>query len=49
MQGHNAHSEWTSGFSWYELAGGILTSNQDDYQALTEKDIEQEFRLLHLD
>ena len=48
MQGSYTHAEWTPGFSWYELAGGILTSNQDSYIALTESDINAEFDLLNL-
>ncbi len=49
MQGSYEHADWTPGFSWYELAGGILTANQDSYQNLTAKDIEHEFNLLNLD
>ena len=48
MQGSYTHAEWTPGFSWYELAGGILTSNRDSYAALTESDIKTEFKLLNL-
>jgi diadenosine tetraphosphate (Ap4A) HIT family hydrolase len=48
MQGSYAHAEWTPGFSWYELAGGILTANQDSYQDLTEIDIKHEFSLLDI-
>ncbi|MCK5386208.1 MAG: hypothetical protein KAJ39_03420 [Gammaproteobacteria bacterium] len=48
MQGSYTHAEWTPGFSWYELAGGILTANQDSYAALTESDINTEFKLLNL-
>lgn len=48
MQGSYIHAEWTPGFSWYELAGGILTANQDSYAALTEHDINAEFKLLNL-
>jgi len=46
MQGSYEHAKWTPGFSRYELAGGILTANQDSYEALTKNDIEQEFSLL---
>jgi len=49
MQGSYEHADWTPGFSWYELAGGILTANQDSFQNLTAKDIEHEFNLLNLD
>ncbi len=48
MQGTYKHAEWTPGFSWYELAGGVLTANQDSYQALTKNDIEHEFSLIKL-
>lgn len=48
MQGSYAHAQWTPGFSWYELAGGILTANQESYQDLTEIDIKHEFDLLKL-
>lgn len=48
MQGSYIHAEWTPGFSWYELAGGILTANHDSYAALTESDINAEFKLLNL-
>ncbi|MDH5660034.1 MAG: hypothetical protein OEY65_03480 [Gammaproteobacteria bacterium] len=46
MQGRYQHAEWTAGFSWYELAGGILTSSHDSFKALTNVDIEHEFSLL---
>ena len=46
MQGTYKHAEWTPGFSWYEVSGGILTANQDSYQALTSTDIKHEFSLL---
>lgn len=48
MQGSYRHADWTPGFSWYELAGGILTANNDSYEALTVTDIEREFSLLKL-
>lgn len=48
MQGSYTHAEWTPGFSWYELAGGILTANRDSYTAVTESDIKTEFKLLNL-
>lgn len=46
MQGSYTHAEWTTGFSWYELSGGILTANKDSYQAISMADIEHEFSLL---
>jgi len=46
MQGSYKHAEWTPGFSWYELSGGILTANHDSFTAITAADIENEFNLL---
>ena len=46
MQGQYQHAEWTPGFSWYELSGGILTANFDSFKAITTADIENEFSLL---
>ncbi len=40
-QGTVAGPAWSSGFSWYELAGGMLTFNQDDYSGLQALDIER--------
>lgn len=48
MQGSYSHAEWTPGFSWYELAGGLLTASRDSYLALNKNDIEAEFKLLRL-
>jgi hypothetical protein len=35
MQGSYTAPDWTTGFSWYELCGGFITFNRDDYLALT--------------
>lgn len=48
MQGSYTHADWTPGFSWYELAGGLLTANRDSYLALNKNAIETEFALLRL-
>lgn len=32
---------WSSGFTWYELAGGLILFNHDDYMKLHENEIEQ--------
>ena len=45
-QGEYQHAEWTPGFSWYELSGGMLTANHDNFESLSAKDIEREFNLL---
>jgi hypothetical protein len=38
--------QWCSGFTWYELSGGMITFNYDDYQALNAQTIEAELRKL---
>jgi hypothetical protein len=37
---------WSSGFTWYELAGGMLAFNRDDYASLTATTIEAELARL---
>ena len=32
--------EWSSGFTWYELAGGMISFNYDDYKHLASDQIE---------
>jgi len=39
-QGDFTLAEWSSGFSWYEMCGGIITFDSDTCQALTESIIE---------
>lgn len=46
MQGSYAHSAWTGGFAWSELAGAITTSDVEDFERLSEVDIGAEFRRL---
>lgn len=45
-QGSYAQPEWTSGFSWHELSGGMITFNRDDYARLEPAEIEQELARL---
>jgi hypothetical protein len=47
-QGSYAHSPWTSGFAWYEAAGGITTFNRTDYDSLDGSRIRQELRKLKI-
>jgi hypothetical protein len=47
-QGSFAHAAWTSGFAWYELAGGFTAFNRTDYDALDGAAIESELRKLRL-
>jgi hypothetical protein len=48
-QGTYVQPDWTSGFSWHELAGGMITFNRDDYENLGQAEIEQELAKLALD
>lgn len=45
-QGTVAVPAWSSGFTWYELAGGMLAFNRDDYAGLRAQDIETELARL---
>ncbi len=45
-QGSYAHSEWTAGFAWYEMAGGVVCYNRSDFETLRENDVTDEFRRL---
>jgi diadenosine tetraphosphate (Ap4A) HIT family hydrolase len=47
-QGNYAHAPWTSGFAWYEAAGGITTFNRTDYETLDGRGIRQELSKLSL-
>ena len=49
MQGSYQHADWTSGFTWYELAGEMLVSQLEQYEELNVKDIEEEFAKLRLE
>lgn len=35
-QGAYAQPEWTSGFTWHELAGGIIAFNREDFERLDD-------------
>ena len=39
VQGSVDVPEWSSGFTWIELCGGLLMFNQDDYFGLREKEV----------
>ncbi len=41
-QGNYQNADWTGGFAWYELAGGITTFNRQVFENLTERDIVDE-------
>lgn len=47
-QGTYAQPAWTSGFTWHELAGGMVTFNREDYERLDATAIEHELGLLAL-
>jgi len=46
IQGSYAHSDWTGGFAWSELAGTVTTFDLDDFERLTLEDLNGEFRRL---
>ncbi|MFA6903478.1 MAG: hypothetical protein WC236_10380 [Gallionellaceae bacterium] len=39
-QGSYAQPDWTSGFAWHEMAGGMITFNRESYAALDQVAIE---------
>jgi len=41
-QGSYQGVDWSGGFAWYEMAGGITTFSREDFSALTERDIARE-------
>lgn len=41
-QGDYRHADWTGGFAWYEMAGGMVAFNWQDYESLTAEQIETE-------
>ncbi len=47
-QGSFEQSSWTNGFAWYELAGGVTTSNRVDYEKLDAGTIANEMAKLKL-
>ncbi|MDD5241627.1 MAG: hypothetical protein PHG47_07895 [Sulfuricella sp.] len=48
-QGGYAQPAWTSGFTWHELAGGIIAFNREDYENLDESTIHEELARLDVD
>lgn len=48
-QGDYAQPSWTSGFTWHELAGGIIAFNREDYESLGESTIHKELAGLDAD
>lgn len=45
-QGTCTQPAWTSGFTWHELAGGMVTFNREAYERLDEAAVEHELGLL---
>ncbi len=45
-QGTYPQPAWTSGFTWHELAGGIIAFNREDYERLDEPAIQAELARL---
>lgn len=48
-QGDDHPPAWSSGFSWHEMAGGILTSNRAAYEKLKEEEIEDLLQIVSSD
>jgi diadenosine tetraphosphate (Ap4A) HIT family hydrolase len=48
-QGDFRLADWSSGFSWYEMSGGLITFNQQDYTALQAQRITAELGCARLD
>lgn len=46
MQGAYPQPAWTSGFTWHELAGGIIAFNREDYEHLDDHAIRTELARL---
>lgn len=46
FQGGYAHSDWTSGYAWYELGGGATTIDQVDFERLGAADMTAELARL---
>ncbi len=47
-QGSYCHADWNSGYAWYEMAGGVMTVRQEDYESLNADLITRELELLTL-
>ncbi len=45
-QGTYAQPEWTSGFTWHELAGGIIAFNREDFERLDDAAVREALRAL---
>ncbi len=45
-QGCYAQPDWTSGFAWLEMAGGMITFNRESYVSLDQASIAQELAKL---
>lgn len=48
MQGSYQHAQWTGGFAWYEMCGGMVSFSDEDYSQLSSEMIEAEFAKLTL-
>jgi diadenosine tetraphosphate (Ap4A) HIT family hydrolase len=46
MQGAVAHSDWSSGFAWSEVAGAVTTFDEADFERLSQGDIAAELSRL---
>lgn len=49
IQGRFPLADWSNGFSWYEMSGGMITFNHNDFAALREHSISEGLGLARLD
>lgn len=45
-QGCYSQPDWTSGFAWHEMAGGMITFNRESYAGINQASIEHELSKL---
>ena len=48
-QGHYEHAPWSTGFAWYEMAGGYTTFSEQDFMQIGGADITEELKKVTLD
>jgi hypothetical protein len=48
FQGSYSQAPWSSGFAWYECAGGIITVDREAYGLLTPELVEAEFHKMRI-
>jgi hypothetical protein len=46
FQGSYQHADWTGGFAWYEMCGGMTVSGEADFLTLNDAAVVAEFAKL---